>query len=85
VGSWAVASDQGKASKELHIVYTSAETTTAYRKEGRFPDGAALAKEELDTVCGVNRAVEHSGDCLEIGGHAAIAIGGEESLAGRNF
>jgi Cytochrome P460 len=40
LGSWAVAADQGKGSKELHVVYASPETITAYRKDRRFPDGA---------------------------------------------
>ena len=45
LGSWAVASDKGQGSKELHVVYASPETIAAYRKEGRFPDGAVLVKE----------------------------------------
>jgi hypothetical protein len=45
LGSWAVAADQGRGSKELHVVYASPETITAYRKDGRFPDGAVLVKE----------------------------------------
>jgi hypothetical protein len=45
LGSWAVAADQGQGSKELHVVYASPGTITAYRKDGRFPDGAVLVKE----------------------------------------
>jgi hypothetical protein len=45
LGSWAVASDQGRGSKELHVVYASPGTVAAYRKDGRFPDGAVLVKE----------------------------------------
>jgi hypothetical protein len=45
LGSWAVASDQGQGSKELHVVYASPEAIGAYRKDGRFPDGAVLVKE----------------------------------------
>src|SRR5262245_9396171 len=45
LGSWAVAEDQSKGSSELHIVYASPGTIDAYRKDGRFPDGAVLVKE----------------------------------------
>ncbi len=45
LGSWAVAADQGQGSKELHVVYASLGTIAAYRKDGRFPDGAVLVKE----------------------------------------
>jgi hypothetical protein len=45
LGSWAVAGDQSQGSKELHVVYASPGTITAYRKDGRFPDGAVLVKE----------------------------------------
>jgi hypothetical protein len=45
LGSWAVATDQGTGSKELHVVYESPGTIAAYRKDGRFPDGAVLVKE----------------------------------------
>src|SRR5215467_5349504 len=42
LGSWAVASDQGQGSKELHVVYASPGAGTAYRRDGRFPDGTVL-------------------------------------------
>src|SRR5690348_795242 len=45
LGSWAVSADQGQGSKELHVVYASPGTITAYRKGGLFPDGAVLVKE----------------------------------------
>ena len=32
-----------------------------------------------------DRMMAQMGDCLKIGGQAAIAIGGDESLAGWNF
>ena len=38
LGTWAAASDQGQGAQELHVVYASPETITAYRKERRFPD-----------------------------------------------
>lgn len=50
LGSWAVASDQDRGSKELHVVYASPGTVAAYRKDGRFPDGAVLVKEVFETA-----------------------------------
>jgi hypothetical protein len=49
LGSWAVASEGGPGSKEMHVVYASPGTIAAYRKEGHFPDGAVLVKEVFDT------------------------------------
>jgi hypothetical protein len=45
LGSWAVAADQGQGAKELHVVYASPGTIAAYRRDGRFADGAVLVKE----------------------------------------
>lgn len=45
LGTWAVAADQGQGSEELHAVYASPGTITAYRKDGHFPDGAVLVKD----------------------------------------
>lgn len=45
LGAWAAAADQGPGSQELHVVYASPGTITAYRKDGRFPDGTVLVKE----------------------------------------
>src|SRR6266436_9357468 len=50
LGSWAVASDRGQGSKELHVVYASPGAVTAYRKDGRFPDGTTLVKEVFETA-----------------------------------
>jgi hypothetical protein len=52
LGSWAVAADQGQGSKELHVVYASPGTITAYRQEGHFPDGAVLVKEVFQAATG---------------------------------
>ena len=52
LGSWAVAEDQGKGLKELHVVYSSPGTIDAYRNDGRFPDGAVLVKEVFQTTTG---------------------------------
>jgi hypothetical protein len=45
LGTWAVAADKGQGSDELHVVYASPGTITAFRKDGHFPDGAVLLKE----------------------------------------
>jgi hypothetical protein len=52
LGTWAVAADQGEGSKELHVVYASPGTITAYRKSGRFPDGAVFVKEVIEAATG---------------------------------
>ena len=52
LGSWAVAADQNKGSKELHDVYASPGTIAAYRTGGRFPDGAVLVKEVFEAATG---------------------------------
>jgi hypothetical protein len=52
LGSWAVAADQGKGSKEFHVVYASPGTIAAYRKDGRFPEGAVLVKEVFQATTG---------------------------------
>jgi hypothetical protein len=50
LGSWAVAAEKAQGSKELHVVYASPRTITAYRKDGHFPDGAVLVKEVFETT-----------------------------------
>jgi hypothetical protein len=45
LGSWAIEADKGQSLKELHVVYASPGTITAYRANGHFPDGAVLVKE----------------------------------------
>lgn len=45
LGGWAVAADQGAGAKELHVVYASPGTVSAYQKNGDFPDGTILVKE----------------------------------------
>jgi hypothetical protein len=49
LGSWAIATDSGRGSKELHVVYASPGTIEAFRRAGRFPDGAVLVKEVFGT------------------------------------
>src|SRR5262249_41982884 len=45
LGSWAVASKSNQSVHELHHVYARAEDVQAYRRDGKFPDGAVLVKE----------------------------------------
>jgi hypothetical protein len=49
LGSWAIAADSGRGSKEMHAVYASPGAIDAYRESGRFPDGTVLVKEVLGT------------------------------------
>jgi hypothetical protein len=62
LGSWAVAADQGQGSKELHVVYASPGTIAAYRRDGRFPNGAVLVKEVFQAATGqmTTGTVSHS-------------------------
>jgi hypothetical protein len=50
LGSWALPSEAGKSSKEIHNVYASPGAIDAYRKTGYFPDGAVLVKERFQTT-----------------------------------
>jgi hypothetical protein len=45
LGTWADATKPDKPADELHIVYTRPEDIQAYRRDGKFPDGAVLVKE----------------------------------------
>jgi hypothetical protein len=45
LGTWAVSTKPDKPADELHIVYTRPEDIQAYRRDGKFPDGAVLVKE----------------------------------------
>ncbi|MCP3395085.1 cytochrome P460 family protein [Bradyrhizobium sp. CCGB12] len=45
LGSWAVAAEDGRGSREFHVVYASPGVIDAYRRGRRFPDGAVLIKE----------------------------------------
>jgi hypothetical protein len=49
LGSWAIAADSGRSSKEMHDVYASPGAIDAYRASGRFPDGTVLVKEVFGT------------------------------------
>jgi len=50
LGSWAIAADEGRGSKELHVVRASPGSIEAYRRDGRFPDGTVLVKEVFETA-----------------------------------
>jgi hypothetical protein len=50
LGSWAVAADEGRGSKELHVVLASPGSVEAYRKDGRFADGTVLVKEVFEAA-----------------------------------
>jgi cytochrome c len=45
LGTWAVATKQGKPVDEMHNVYARPEDIQAYRRDGKFPDGAVLVKD----------------------------------------
>jgi hypothetical protein len=50
LGSWAIAADSGRSSKEMHDVYASPGAVDAYLRTGHFPDGAVLVKEVFGTT-----------------------------------
>jgi hypothetical protein len=50
LGSWAVAADEGRGAKELHVVLASPGSIEGYRKDGRFADGTVLVKEVFETA-----------------------------------
>jgi cytochrome c len=45
LGTWAVATKPDKPVEEMHNVYSRPEDVQAYRRDGKFPDGAVLVKE----------------------------------------
>ena len=45
LGTWAVATKSGRPVDEMHNVYARPEDVQAYRKDGKFPDGAVLVKD----------------------------------------
>jgi len=84
LGSWAVAADQGRGSKELHVVYASPGTIAAYRKDGRFPDGAVLVKEVFQAATGekTTGTVSHAGS---LKGWFVMMKDGKDRHAGNNL
>jgi hypothetical protein len=45
LGTYAVATKPDQPVDEMHIVYSRPEDVKAYRRDGKFPDGAVLVKE----------------------------------------
>jgi len=45
LGTYAVATKPGKPVDEMHNVYARPEDVRAYRRDGKFPDGAILVKD----------------------------------------
>lgn len=45
LGSWAVATKSDKPIDEMHNVYARPEDVRAFRRDGKFPDGAVLVKD----------------------------------------
>jgi cytochrome c len=45
LGTYAVATKPSQPVDEMHIVYSRPEDVRAYRRDGKFPDGAVLVKE----------------------------------------
>ena len=45
LGTYAVATKPGRPVDEMHVVYSRPEDVKAYRRDGKFPDGAVLVKE----------------------------------------
>jgi hypothetical protein len=45
LGTYAVATKPGQPVDEMHVVYARPEDVKAYRRDGKFPDGATLVKE----------------------------------------
>jgi cytochrome c len=45
LGTWAVAAKPNQPVHEMHNVYARSDDVRAYRRDGKFPDGAVLVKE----------------------------------------
>ena len=45
LGTYAVATKPNQPLDEMHVVFARPEDVRAYRRDGKFPDGAALVKE----------------------------------------
>ena len=48
LGTWAVAKKKGDPVHEMHNVYARPDDIQAFRRDGKFPDGATLVKEITD-------------------------------------
>src|SRR5262249_38573020 len=50
LGSWAIAADEGRGSKEGHVVLASPRSIEAYRKDRHFPGGTVRREEGFKTA-----------------------------------
>jgi hypothetical protein len=48
LGSWAIAADSAKGSKQIHTVYASPGAVATFKKQGHFAEGTVLVKEVFD-------------------------------------
>ena len=62
LGTWAVAADADKGSKEMHVVFASPGAAAAHQKSGNFADGTVLVKEVYEAATGgmTTGTVSHS-------------------------
>jgi hypothetical protein len=49
LGTWAIATDKGVGSSQIHNVYATPGTIAAYQTGSHFPDGTVLIKEVYET------------------------------------
>ena len=53
LGTWSIAGDDvAGGAAEFHVVYTQPDTIEAYRRTGKFPDGAVVVKELFEAETG---------------------------------
>jgi hypothetical protein len=50
LGTWAIATTDGKGSRQIHTVYASPGAIDGYQKDRHFPDGTILVKEVFETA-----------------------------------
>ena len=50
LGTWSIASTEEPGAKEMHIVYASPGTVSAYKRSKSFPEGTVLIKEVVQTT-----------------------------------
>ena len=82
LGAWAVAGDADTGSEiGQHIVYASPGTVEAFRKTGRFPDGAVLVKELFS---GKTEALTtgNATSAAEVAGYFVMVKDAENTLSG---
>jgi hypothetical protein len=50
LGTWSIAASGNPGAKEMHIVFASPGTVSAYKRSKTFPDGTVLIKEVVQTT-----------------------------------